>query len=287
MINCAPVRRLRTTFLAALLVFVVLVLAPGSVARAAFVTGTFEDVNPGSNTYQNDFPSGSFTTGGFTLKNSFDPTFGSRSGFAVSSMVDNTFGGNDLNHPYGAYAPLGANGTGSGGSATYGVAFNFSQGDAVLNLPVGVNPVSVDVTNTTYTAQAIVEGDSFSTAFTQGSYFRLDILGYSGANGAGTLVGDVPFYLADYRGSSLLLVSNWTTVSLSSLAGAESLEFNLTSTDVGPFGMNTPAYFAIDNIVGVTAIPEPGSLVLLATGLLGVVALIRKRQRLASSLTNH
>jgi Domain of unknown function (DUF4465) len=40
---------------------------------------------------------------------------------------------------------------------------------------------------------------------------------------------------------SALLLGNWTTVSLSPLAGATSLAFSLTSTDVGPFGMNTPA----------------------------------------------
>ena len=100
----------------------------------------------------------------------------------------------------------------------------------------------------------------FARAFHQGDYFRLDILGYSGANGTGTQVGDVPFYLADYRGSSLQLVSNWTTVSLSPLAGATSLAFSLTSTDVGQFGMNTPAFFAVDNLIAqTTAVPEPSS----------------------------
>ncbi len=181
-------------------------------------------------------------------------------------MVDNTFGGNDLSHQYGAYAPLGAKGTGAGGSATYGVAYNFSQGDALINLPSGVTPYSIDITNTTYTAQSITQGDTYARAFHQGDYFELNILGFSGLIGIGTQVGDVPFYLADYRGSTLLLVSNWTTVSLTSLAGAESLEFNFTSTDVGEFGMNTPAFFAVDNITGVTVVPEPSSVIICIIG---------------------
>ena len=38
-------------------------------------------------------------------------------------------------------------------------------------------------------------------------------------------------------------------MSLITLSGAESLAFTLTSTDNGPYGMNTPAFFAVDNIV--------------------------------------
>ena len=266
--HCA--RRQRAVLVSALLLGAAIGLHPGGVARGDFAIGTFEDQYPGPNTFKNDFrPANRFTTGGFFLNNNFDTTFGVWSGFAVSSKVDNTFGGSDFSHQYGAYAPLGANGTGAGGSATYGVAFNFSQGDAVINLPSGTSPVSMDVTNTTYTAQSITQGDPFARAFHQGDSFRLDILGYSGANGTGTQVGDIPFYLADYRGSSLQLVSDWTTVSLSPLAGATSLAFSLTSTDVGQFGMNTPAYFAVDNLRAIaptTAVPEPSSWLLCLIG---------------------
>src|SRR5262249_12108669 len=101
----------RTRVLRAALSLTLLAAALGlQPARGAFVVGTFEDQNPGPNTFQNDFPSGSFMTGGFTLNNNFNPAFNAWSGFAVSSKVDNTFGGNDFDHEYGAYAPLGANG---------------------------------------------------------------------------------------------------------------------------------------------------------------------------------
>ena len=120
-----------SSFFAALLAATAIILVPPSSARADVFTGTFEDQNPGINTFRNNFlPATGFTTGGFSLNNNFNTTFGVWSGFSVSSKVDNAFGGNDFSHEYGAYAPLGAQGTGSGGSATYGVAFNFSRGDA-------------------------------------------------------------------------------------------------------------------------------------------------------------
>ncbi len=246
-------------------------------AQADYLTGTFEDQYPGANTYKADFSgTNGFNTGGFFLNNNYNATYNAWSGFAVSSKIDNTFGGNDYDHLYGAYTP---SGTGAGGSATYGVATNFSQGDAYINLPSNSNPFSIDITNTTYTAQSITQGDAFARAFRQGDYFKLDILGFSDLNGKGTLLGDITVYLADYRGSSLLLIHDWTTIDLTSLAGARSLAFNMTSTDNGPFGMNTPATFAIDNIVAVRSIPEPASLILLLGGLSAVAVRHHRRRR--------
>ena len=247
--------------------------------RADFVTGTFEDQDPGPDTSRNDFrPADAFTTAGFTLNNVYNPTYDVWSGFSVSSRLDNTFGGLDYTHEYGAYAPAHSGLTGSGGSATYAVAYNGSTGDALINLAPHLSPYSIDLTNTTYDAQSITQGDAFARAFHQGDYFRLDILGYSGPDATGTLLGSVPFDLADFRGSSLQLVHDWTTVNLTSLAGSQSLAFTLTSTDVGSLGMNTPAFFALDNLTALRTTPEPSALALLALGLAGL-ALRQRRSR--------
>jgi len=61
----------------------------------------------------------------------------------------------------------------------------------------------------------------------------------------------VDFYLADYRfedNSLDYIVQEWSYVNLESLGGVDSLEFSLSSSDVGAFGMNTPAFFCIDDI---------------------------------------
>ena len=61
----------------------------------------------------------------------------------------------------------------------------------------------------------------------------------------------VDFYLADYRfadNSEDYIVKDWTFVSLEALGDVDSLLFSLTSTDNDSmFGMNTPAYFCMDN----------------------------------------
>jgi hypothetical protein len=72
----------------------------------------------------------------------------------------------------------------------------------------------------------------------------------------------VSFLLADYTftdNTQDYLINDWTTVSLVALSDdTRSLQFVLESSDNGPFGMNTPAYFAVDNIQ-YAPIPEPAA----------------------------
>ena len=67
------------------------------------------------------------------------------------------------------------------------------------------------------------------------------------------------FYLADYRfsdNSKDYIVKDWTFVDLSSLGAVTKLQFALSSSDTGQFGMNTPAYMAMDSM-SISAVPEP------------------------------
>jgi hypothetical protein len=126
----------------------------------------------------------------------------------------------------------------------------------------------------------MLNGDQFAKKFGGASgddpdFFLLTITGLDASNQS---VGSVDFYLADYRSSDNSLdyiVDTWESVDLSGLEGATRLSFAVTSSDIGQFGLNTPAYVALDNLVLESregkAVPENFSLLsILALGALGI-----------------
>ena len=116
------------------------------------------------------------------------------------------------------------------------------------------------VTNTTYAYMSMKNGDAFARKFgdttgtgclcPQGSVrdsLVLSVVGYSG----GVLKNDtVQFFLADFRFSNNSLdyiLKSWQWVDCSTLGAVDSISFFMTSSDNGMWGMNTPAFFSIDN----------------------------------------
>jgi hypothetical protein len=194
---------------------------------------------------------GGFRSGQVRFNNVFDPTFGSWGGWAVSNTTDATTSG--FTNQYSAAAGIGAN-----GSATYAIASAFAGGTApriTIESPgTGQGFESLMITNSTYAALSMAHGDSFAKKFggisgDEADYFLLTI---EGLTEEGQSVGVVDFYLADFRfddNGQDYIVDQWTTVDVSSLVGATQLAFSLSSSDIGAFGMNTPAYFAVDQIV--------------------------------------
>lgn len=172
------------------------------------------------------------------------------SGFAISTMKDTTTAG--YGNLYSSYAGIGAD-----TSKTYAVAQNGAT--ALINLPSTPAAYwprlkSIDVTNSTYAALSMKNGDAFAKKFGGASgndsdFFKLTIKGFY--KGTGSFIDSVTVYLADFRfadNSKDYITKDWVRVSLSKLNNADSLTFSLTSSDVGQFGMNTPGFFAIDNI---------------------------------------
>ncbi len=224
--------------------------------------------------------------------------FGTWSGFAISNQTDTTTPG--YLNPYSSYT-----GSGAGGSPTYAVAYGylevqpttfigqsfvFDPNDiAQLNrlpsiyLPANYQAQSVAITNTTYAALAMRDGDGPSKKFGGASgsdpdFFKVSVYGI---NASSQVLGSrVDFMLADYRfanNSQDYIVNTWQQLDLSSLAGATSLHFNVSSSDVGNFGMNTPGFFALDNLT-LTAVPEPSSVVLVLCAGVGFVCRRSKRK---------
>jgi Domain of unknown function (DUF4465) len=213
----------------------------------------FEDLSLAPNSFQNGSNgSAGFVSRGASFNNSYDPAFGDWSGWSYTdvnytntTLYPNYPNDPDYTYEYGAYV-----GTGVGGSGNYGVAFcsdpAFGGVLPTITIPSGMQVQSAMFTNTTYDALSMLNGDGFAKKFGPSDWFDLTITGEDVSN---HVVGTVDFFLAQ-NGS---IVTNWQSVNLSSLAAATTLQFSLTSSDNGSFGMNTPALFAMDNL---TLVPK-------------------------------
>ncbi|MDA7978022.1 MAG: DUF4465 domain-containing protein [Pirellulales bacterium] len=277
--RCAPV------FVAVVQVCIVFTLLGVTEARADLLA-TFEDVSPtttyvgpGGGLYWNGSDgSGGFTSGGLDFANNFNSTFGSWDSWAFSNTTDTTTPG--FANQYSAFTGGGVN-----GSAQYGVFFQpFSNGPTIT--PAGGGTATFAggfFTNTTYAALSLQNGDAFAKKFGGPSGNDPDwfLLTVAGLDSGGGQTGAVELYLADYRfadNSQDFIRDEWTWLDLSSLGEVAALQFSLTSSDVGAFGMNTPAYFALDNLTGLSSVPEPTSVLLWGVGA-GTVCAFRCRRR--------
>ena len=101
------------------------------------------------------------------------------------------------------------------------------------------------ITNSTYAYLSMKNGDQFAKKFSDGDWFKLDIYG---EDVSGNESQPVSVYLADFRNGKKEILNTWKWVELSDLGELKSLHFNLTSTDNGDWGMNTPSYFSIDDL---------------------------------------
>lgn len=257
-----------------------LCLAALPVAAKPVLTVDFEDYPlPPNSFYDGADNAGGFTSRGAGFNNYFQDFGGGFlywEGFALSNRTDTTTIG--FANQYSAIA-----GSGAGGSQNFAVVFpnGFTLPRARVQLPTGAEPLSMQVTNTTYVFYALRDGDD-GAGFVSGpmeppsDHFTVSVRGLDAADNP---LGTVQYSLADFRpGSGNYVLDDWAAVDLSPLQGlgVTQLEFELTTTDIGPFGPNTPMYFALDNLeLLVPAGSAPGSAVLApepGTMLLGLVS---------------
>jgi Domain of unknown function (DUF4465)/Secretion system C-terminal sorting domain len=189
---------------------------------------------------------GGFTDGAAFFPNNFDTTWLAWDGFAYSNMTDTGTPGF-----FNQYSAI----TGSGyQSAQYAVAFT-GFNTAVVTLTGNAAGGWVEgmyVTNGTYGYLSMMNGDLFSKKFggvtgDDPDWFLLTVFGMYN----GVMVADsVDFYLADYRfsdNSKDYIIKDWQWIDLKPLGNVDSLLFILRSSDTGAFGMNTPAFFCMDD----------------------------------------
>ena len=228
-------------------------------AQAEYIVD-FEDMGLGAIAAHNGSDeSGQFQSGPLVFQNVYDPTWGSWSGHAASTHTDGTTGG--WGNQYSAVT-----GQGVSGSDAYGLFYQdaYNSAEPHIILPQSEIVDGFYVTNTSYAYYSMLDGDGWAKQFGPEDWFKLTVEGF---NASGVSAGILEFYLADFLTStpgSDYILNQWTWVDTSSLGPVKELDFALSSSDVGDFGMNTPAYFAFDNI---QIAPEPGTGVLVGLGL--------------------
>lgn len=159
----------------------------------------------------------------------------------------------------------GAKNGGAGGSSNFAVMFGyvdsynesfgvqlpkveFTSGSGVIE--------SVEVCLNSYAYGVIEYGNTFGSAGQAvplkdiNGYFKLLAYGFNGTTP--TNGGDpVEIYLADYSDPSSIIspIITWTNFDLSALGNVTRVEFNFEGSDSGTYGLNTPAYVCIDNVI--------------------------------------
>ncbi|MBT8327572.1 MAG: DUF4465 domain-containing protein, partial [Bacteroidia bacterium] len=196
-----------------------------------------------------DNSSGFFHYGRF-FNNEYDTAYGgSWQGWALSNMT------NDSTSGFGnQYSSI----TGSGVDATpnYGVGYL----EPYIKFDTAINLSGAYFTNSTYAYMDMLNGSSFSKKFggatgSDPDYFKVYITTFLD----GTPSAQTSFYLADYRNaddSKDFIVDDWIYVDFNNIMEkdvlGDSVAFVFESSDNGQWGMNTPAYFCMDDLNAVS-----------------------------------
>lgn len=223
----------------------------------------FEDLSLPAESYFDPNATTTFSSGGMVFQH--DAPFGACcwSGFTYSNSTDNATAG--YSNDYSAYP-----GSGYAGSSNYAVAY--SDG-AQVNFASTVLSGAY-FANTTYAYLAMANGDDGNQTpfvkgpFGEGDFFEITV---DGLNASGEVSSSVSFLLAD--GANV--IEDWLWVDLSGLGAVSGLQFSFASSDNGDWGVNTPTYFAIDNI---TAVPLPAGVWLFGSALLSLIGLRQRQQ---------
>ena len=164
--------------------------------------------------------------------------YSSWGGFAYSNIKDTTATG--FTAQYNAIP-----GSGYDESDNYAIGYcnTLADGQPMITFETPQAMTGAYFTNTNYAYYSMLSGDAFAKKFEAGDWFKLTIIG---KDDAGAETGTVEFLLAN----GTAIVDTWTFVDLSPLGTVKTLEFALTSSDTGDWGMNTPAYFAMDSLNG-------------------------------------
>ncbi len=197
---------------------------------------------------------GSDESGGFgseyvNFVNNYNSDYFSWDGFSYSNLTDQTT--NSYENQYSTYAGEAFSGDNFGiVYPAYGGGLQsgfWTTGTASCSFENPVNVSEIWVTNSTYAALTILNGDTFSEAFTTDNddFFKLIIEGKNGD----VSTGEVEFLLADYTGIEGIIIDDWQQVDLTPLGTIDNLTFTFASTKYNDSGITNPTYFCFDNLI--------------------------------------
>ena len=200
----------------------------------------FEDLGLAAESFWNGADgSGSFTSGDFTFTNNFTDwgEYGtSWDGFAYSTMTAKTYA--SLDDQYNSCVGHGAN-----DSKTFAVVYYNSYAKILPTIArkdgASFEPQACFVTNSAYAYTSMKEGDAYAKKFDENDWFLITATGYLDD----VRVGTAEYYLAQ-NGQ---IADDWGIFDLSGIGTVDRVLFSLSSSDNGEWGMNTPAYFCLDN----------------------------------------
>jgi len=238
---------------------IVTALSEGLSASGRFVVGvrpeisgdyevaSFEESSLDPESYWN----GSDETGGYTsgpafFYNNYNPSWFSWTGWAYSDMSDVSTAG--WMNQYSAFTGEDVDTNGS----NYAVGFASPASGVIFNDGSAHEVAGVYVTNSTYAALSMLQGDDYAKKFggedgSDEDWLKLSVEGYKN----GILLNTLDYLLADYSFSNSgddYVIETWQWLPLNGLGKIDSLSFKMNSSDTGDWGMNTPAYFAIDRL---------------------------------------
>jgi hypothetical protein len=233
--------------------FLIAAMSMGLLTCISFAqnVANFEDLSIETNSFWNgDDESGQFISGGWIFYNTYNSGFDSWNGWAYSNMTDiETY---SWENQYSA-ASVPSSPVENNYAVSYIIADwenDYSPIPAVIKTD---NEEAVSVAGTWICLNAYAslymedEGAYGGNYANSHHYLKLIVRGYSPI---AFTWSTLEVYLADYRFQNNdynYKFDTWKYINLESLGEVSELEFILESSDSGDYGLNTPAYFCIDN----------------------------------------
>lgn len=164
-------------------------------------------------------------------------------GWAYSRVYDSTTKASNFSQLYSSKGYTGAIGSKIFAVGTQGSGMKFENTQ-------GLRYFGLHIANSTYAYNSMRLGDAFAKKFggktgNDPDFFLLTIKTYL----KGIKYDSFNYYLADFKTTLKSMNSDWVNAGWILSEELDSVSFHLSSSDVGSFGMNTPAYFTIDNVI--------------------------------------